>query len=83
MFDRGKGKTRKRNGGSGKKGKTIDINRSGLPARMFFALKLACVAGGFLVFFNFYYRTRAEKIKEGAKRRRGKCGREKPPAEKP
>ena len=34
--------------------------------------KLACVAGGFLGFLNFYYRTRAEKIKEGAKRRRGK-----------
>ena len=27
---------------------------------------LACVAGGFLGFLNFYYRTRAEEIKEGA-----------------
>ena len=33
---------------------------------------VACVAGGFLGFLNFYYRTQAEKIKEGAKRRRGK-----------
>ena len=30
------------------------------------AFYLACVAVGFLGFLNFYYRTRAEKIKEGA-----------------
>ena len=32
-------------------------------------LNIACLAG-FLGFLNFYYRTRAEKIKEGAKRQR-------------
>ena len=48
-----------------------------------FTIYLACVAGGFLGFLNFYCRTRAEKIREGAKRRRGKMWARKPPAEKP